>query len=102
MSINQETNKLFSYYFWWDLIFGHKIYLAYISTTSRPILQTKLHWKATNEGDPHIYKIYKSNNKQPRYQTISNCKTFVGYYLMNSWTDLHNWTYIGKHSSNGF
>ena len=29
--------------------------------------QTKLHWKAPNEGYLHIYGIYKSNNKQPRY-----------------------------------
>jgi len=25
--------------------------------------QTKLRWKASNEGYPHIYKMYKSNNK---------------------------------------
>ena len=25
--------------------------------------QTKLCWKAPNEGYPHIYKMYKSNNK---------------------------------------
>ena len=25
--------------------------------------QTKLHWKAQNEGYPHIYRMYKSYNK---------------------------------------
>ena len=52
--------------------------------------QTKLLCKAPNEGYLHIYRMYKSNNKQPRYQAISNCKIFVGYYLMNGWTDSHD------------
>ena len=39
--------------------------------------QTKLHWKAPNEGYPHIYGMYKSNNKKLGYQAISNCKSFV-------------------------
>ena len=39
--------------------------------------QTKLGWKAPNEGYLHICGIYKSNNKQPRYQVISNYKSFV-------------------------
>jgi len=39
--------------------------------------QTKLHWKTTNEGYPLIYRMYKSNNKQLRYQAISNYKSFV-------------------------
>ena len=39
--------------------------------------QTKLHYKAPNEGYLHIYGMYKSDNKQPRYQVISNCKIFV-------------------------
>jgi len=40
-------------------------------------LQTKLHCKAPNEGYLHICWMYKSNNKQLRYQVISNCKIFV-------------------------
>ena len=39
--------------------------------------QTKLHWKAPNEGYPHICGMYKSNNKRLRYQAISSCKSFV-------------------------
>ena len=39
--------------------------------------QTKLHYKAPNEGYLHICEIYKSNNKQLRYQAISNCKSFI-------------------------
>ena len=39
--------------------------------------QTKLRWKAPNEGYPHICGMYKSNNKRLRYQTISSCKSFV-------------------------
>ena len=34
--------------------------------------QTKLHWKAPNEG-----YLYKSDNKWLRYQAISSCKSFV-------------------------
>ena len=29
--------------------------------------QTKLRWKALNEGYPHICGMYKSNNEQLRY-----------------------------------
>ena len=29
--------------------------------------QTKLHWKAPNNDYLHIYRIYKSDNKQLRY-----------------------------------
>jgi len=64
--------------------------------------QTKLHWKAPNEGYLHICGIYKRNNKQPRYKVISNYKSFVCWYLMNSWMDSHNQTCIGKCSSNCF
>ena len=39
--------------------------------------QSKLRWKALNEGYLHIYWMYKSNNKQPRYQAISSYKSFV-------------------------
>ena len=39
--------------------------------------QTKLHWKAPNEGYLHICGRYKSNNKWVRYQAISSCKSFV-------------------------
>ena len=39
--------------------------------------QAKLCCKAPNEGYLHIYGMYKSNNKQPRYQVINNCKSFV-------------------------
>jgi len=41
-------------------------------------LQTKLYWKAPNKGYLHICGMYKINNKQPRYQAISNYKSFVG------------------------
>ena len=30
-------------------------------------LQTKLHWKAPNEGYLYIYGMYKSNNRLLRY-----------------------------------
>ena len=36
--------------------------------------QTKLHWKAPNDGYLYICRIYKSNNRLLRYQTISNYK----------------------------
>ena len=36
--------------------------------------QTKLCWKAPNKGYLHIYGMYKSNNKQVRYQVI--CQDF--------------------------
>ena len=39
--------------------------------------QTKLRWKAPNEGYPHICGMYKSNNERLRYQAISSCKSFV-------------------------
>jgi len=39
--------------------------------------QTKLCWKAPNEGYPYICGMYKSNNKRLRYQAISSCKSFV-------------------------
>ena len=39
--------------------------------------QTKLRQKAPNEGYPHIYGIYKSDNKRLRYQDINSCKSFV-------------------------
>ena len=41
-------------------------------------LQTRLHCKAPNEGYLYICWIYKSNNKQLRYQGINNYKSFVG------------------------
>jgi len=34
--------------------------------------QTKLCWKALNEGYMHICGMYKSDNKKLRYQAISN------------------------------
>ena len=39
--------------------------------------QTKLRWKAQNEGYPHMCGMHKSDNKQLRYQDISSCKSFV-------------------------
>ena len=39
--------------------------------------QTKLWWKAPNEGYLHICGRYKSNNKQLRYQNISSYKSFI-------------------------
>ena len=39
--------------------------------------QTKLRWKAPNEGYLHICGMYKSNNERLRYQAISSCKSFV-------------------------
>ena len=58
----------------------HKLHLACISTTSGLISlsQTKLLWKAPNKSYLHICEMYKNNNKQPRYQAISNYKSFVG------------------------
>ena len=38
----------------------------------------KLYWKAPNDRYLYIYRIYKSNNKQLRYQAISNYKSFIG------------------------
>ena len=39
--------------------------------------QTKLRWKAPNEGYPHICGMYKSNNEKLRYQAISSYKSFI-------------------------
>jgi len=39
--------------------------------------QTKLRWKAPNEGYPHICGMYKCDNKRLKYQDISSCKSFV-------------------------
>ena len=39
--------------------------------------QTKLHYKVLNKGYLHIYGMYKSDNKQLRYQVISNYRIFV-------------------------
>jgi len=61
--------------------------------------QTKLRWKAQNEGYLHICGMYKSDNKWLRYQAISSCKSFVCKYLMNCWTDSHGWSCVGKCSS---
>ena len=36
--------------------------------------QTKLHWKAPNEGYSHVCEIYKSDNKLLEYQTMNNYK----------------------------
>ena len=40
-------------------------------------LQTKLFCKAPNKSHLYIYGMYKYNNKQLRYQDISNCKSFI-------------------------
>ena len=40
-------------------------------------LQTKLCWKAPNEGYLHICRMYKIGNKKPRYQIISSYKSFI-------------------------
>jgi len=40
-------------------------------------LQTKLYWKALNDGYLHIYGMYKNDNKQLGYQAISNYKSFI-------------------------
>jgi len=40
-------------------------------------LQTKLHCGAQNKSYLHIGGMYKSNNKQLRYQVNSNCKIFI-------------------------
>ena len=48
--------------------------------SSQPVnqfLQTKLYCKAPNKGYLHICGMYKSNNKQLRYQVINNCKIFI-------------------------
>jgi len=39
--------------------------------------QTKLCYKVLSKGYLHIYGMYKSDNKQLRYQIISNYKIFV-------------------------
>ena len=39
--------------------------------------QTKLCWKAQNESYLYICRMYKSNNKQLRYQAISSYKSFI-------------------------
>jgi len=39
--------------------------------------QSKLCWKASNEGYLHMCEMHKSNNKWLRYQAISSCKSFV-------------------------
>ena len=39
--------------------------------------QTKLHWKAPNEGYPHMCRMHKSDNKWLRYQVINSCKSFI-------------------------
>ena len=36
-----------------------------------------MYWKAPNEGYLYIYEMYKSDNKQLRYQIMSNYKSFV-------------------------
>ena len=39
--------------------------------------QTKLRWKAPNEGYLHMCGMHKSDNKWLRYQAINSCKSFV-------------------------
>jgi len=87
----------------YNRVFTYHIVTNFIQLVSpQPVdwfSQTKLRWKAPNEGYPHICGMSKSNNKWLRYQTISSCKSFVCKYLMNGWTDLHGWTCVGKCSS---
>ena len=45
--------------------------------------QTKLCWKAPNKGYLHIWGMYKSDNKQLRYQAIVNIKALLANIL---WT----------------
>ena len=60
---------------------GNKVVTNFIQLVSpQPVdrfSQTKLCWKAPNEGYPHICGTYKSDNKQLRYQDISSCKSFI-------------------------
>ena len=39
--------------------------------------QTKLHWKAPNEGYLYMCGMHKSDNKWLRYQAINSCKSFI-------------------------
>jgi len=50
--------------------------------------QTKLHWKAPNENYLQICEMYKSDNKQLRYQVISNCKSVVATTRRNGTRDM--------------
>ena len=52
------------------------IQLVFLQLVNR-FSQTKLYWKSPNKGYLCICRMYKSNNKQLRYQAISNCKSFV-------------------------
>jgi len=38
--------------------------------------------------------MYKSNDKQPRYQATSNCKSFIGYYCYDLELELR--LHLGK------
>ena len=75
----------FSYYFYIATFFALAFSAIYVTNFIQLIflqpvdrfLQTKWCWKAPNEGYLHICRIYKSNNKWLRYQTISSCKSFV-------------------------
>ena len=78
---NEKENKIN-----WSSLFLFLIYIVSVTNFIQLIFsqlvdqfsQTKLYWKAPNEGYLHIYVMYKINNKQLRYQAISNCKFFVG------------------------
>ena len=59
--------KLFSYI----IIVTNFIQLVSLQLVDQ-FSQTKLHQKAPNKGYLYIYRMYKSNNKQLRYQAISN------------------------------
>ena len=70
-----------------DICYHYHITLYHISVTNFIQLvssqlvdqfsQTKLPCKAPNKSYLHIYGMYKSDNKQLRYQVISNCKIFI-------------------------
>ena len=61
------------------------VYIVYVTNfiqlvSPQPVdrfSQTKLLWEALNEGYLHICGMYKSDNKQLRYQDISSCKSFI-------------------------
>ena len=80
-SKKNEINKTKFIIYNSDIIFFLRLFLQknfvanFIQLVSLQLVNQFL--QAPNEGYLHIYGIYKSNNKQPRYQAISNCKNFI-------------------------
>ena len=87
---------LFFFFFYFILVLSQTSFSLYLHNQ-----WTDFH-KLSCSGKPQMRAIRtymgctKSDNKWLRYQTISSCKSFVCKYLMNSWTDSHSWTCVGK------